>query len=161
MGSCTNLIACALCETWKSAFASHPLRQPPLLLPLLRWGLRQLLCSRGNDQSSGDAVDPPLAGPGSAKHTGELEDSALLEQGEGKRREGRSWDSHVPQRAHPGSHVRDTRLRSEGKSRVSHCRPRFSYFSLSAMLTGQRRAACCTPPCQQPHDTYINITGWI
>lgn len=87
LGSCTNPIACALCETWKSAFSSHPLRQPPpLLLPLLRQQQRQLLGSRGKDQSSREAADPPPAGPGLAEHAGELEDSALLESGEEKGR---------------------------------------------------------------------------
>jgi len=87
LGSCTNLIACALCETWKSASSSsHPLRQPPLLLPLLRSGQRQLLGSRGKDQTSREAADPAPAGPGSAEHMGELEARAL--RSEGRRREG-------------------------------------------------------------------------
>lgn len=78
LGSCTNLIACALCETWKSAFSSHPLHQSPSFGSLLRWGQRQL-SSRGKDQSSGEAADPAPAAPGLAEHVGQLEDGALLD----------------------------------------------------------------------------------
>lgn len=117
----------------------------------LRWGQRQLLSSRGKDQSSGEAVDPPQAGPGSAEHTGELEDIALLEQGDGRRRERQSWDSHVPRRAHPGSHVQGTRLR--GGRKVQGVTPQHVSFLLLLLHCARRLEESCMLHTSMPAAT--------
>lgn len=140
-----NLIACALCETWKSAFSSHPLHQP-------------LFCSSCSDGDRGNSLAPEAK----TKATESLwmplwQDQARMSTQETLRqcfagaRGGGKKGKTVLGLAHSlkGSpSLPRVRPEAEGWRETQGVPLQFclSYFSLSITLMGLRRTAHCTSP---------------